>query len=253
MVVKIRYILVAVLILGLCGSIGLNILLYLRGVDLFLQLNRVRLDPLGLQGYTPINERETIASDRKPVVIFFGDSRAFEWTPPQNLLDSLIVNRGINGQTSIQVAGRFDAHITPLRPKVMVLQVGVNDLKTIALFPNESAQIVRNCKEHIKLIVDRAKQHNIKIILTTIFPVGEPSLEWRLFWSEEVDRAIAEVNQYILSLKGDRVIVLDTTPILANPQGRVQPDYSRDFLHLNAEGYAALNRQLAPILSDLLR
>jgi len=46
----------------------------------------------------------------------------------------------------------------------------------------------------------------------------------------------------------DRVIVFDSSQVLANFQGIVDPKYSRDFLHINSEGYVALDKAIAGIL-----
>jgi lysophospholipase L1-like esterase len=49
----------------------------------------------------------------------------------QNSKGFSFVNRGINTQTSAQVLGRFDKHVVPLHPNIVIVQVGINDLKTI--------------------------------------------------------------------------------------------------------------------------
>lgn len=46
----------------------------------------------------------------------------------RGLLQVEFINRGIGGQTSTQVAERFDANIAPLQPDVLVVRVCVNDL-----------------------------------------------------------------------------------------------------------------------------
>ncbi|MEK0188740.1 hypothetical protein [Microcoleus anatoxicus] len=87
-----------------------------------------------------------------------------------------------------------------------------------------------------------------KVVVTTIFPLGTLPIERRPLWSDDVAIAINDVNDYIKTLAGDRVIVLDSSQVLANSQGIVNPKYSRDFLHLNSEGYAALNKAITGIL-----
>ena len=76
-------------------------------------------------------------------------------------------------------------------------------------------------------------------------------LERKLFWSADVAAAIKEVNASMYSLEGENVIVFDTVPILANEKGVVQPEYSRDLLHLTEAGYNALNEELVRILATL--
>lgn len=85
--------------------------------------------------------------------------------------------------------------------------------------------------------------------LLTIFPVGEVPLQRKPFWSDDISRAIKEVNAYIATLAGDKIIVFDTFPILGDSQGMMLPKYRADELHLNEEGYAILNQNLSQLLN----
>jgi lysophospholipase L1-like esterase len=236
---------VVFLIALLVVSVGLNVILYQQGRDYYLQLNSVRLDPLGLSVYAT---QEKPANGESPIIVFFGDSRAADWTLPTGIRGTLI-NRGISNQTSIQALGRINEDVLSLKPDVVVVQLGVNDLKTIPLFPENKNQIIANLKTNLQRIVEQSIQSGAKVILTTIFPVGRVPLERSMFWSNDVASAINEVNQYLESLAGDKVTVFDTTQILANDDSTMNQAYSRDFLHLNAQGYAALNQELVHIIS----
>jgi hypothetical protein len=108
--------------------------------------------------------------------------------------------------------------------------------------------IIRNCQTNIGQIVKNSLDTGAKVVVTTIFPLGTLPIERRPFWSDDVAIAINDVNDYIKTLAGDRVIVFDSSQVLANSQGIVDPKYSRDFLHINSEGYAALNKAIAGIL-----
>lgn len=233
---------------ALVASIGANILFFLRGRDYYLLLNAVRLDPLGLHAY-PVEEIASAQPGTKPVVVFVGDSRAEQWPAPAGLPEIEFVNRGIGSQTTAQVLERFDRHVTPLRPDTVVIQVGDNDLKTIPLFPAQKQDIINTCKANIRALVAHALASGTRqVILTTIFPYGQVPWERRLFWSDDVAQATDEVNNFITAQAGDRVTILDTTPILASPDGNVRPEYSQDLLHLKPAGYAALNLELVLLL-----
>jgi lysophospholipase L1-like esterase len=184
------------------------------------------------------------------VVVFFGDSRAQSWPAP-DLGPYTFVNRGIGNQTSAQVAQRFKDHVEPLRPQIIVVQVGINDLKAIPLFPERKETIVANCQENIGQIVADAARLGATTILTTILPVGRVPVERRLFWSDDVALAVDEVNGYIRSLEGEDVIILDAFAVVADERGVAQSEYSSDLLHLNAAGYEALNKELVGMLAAL--
>ncbi|MBP7692362.1 MAG: hypothetical protein KA764_10615 [Anaerolineales bacterium] len=205
-------------------------------------MNITRLDPLGLNTYPALE-----GASAAPVIVFFGDSRAADWPAPA-LAHGTVINRGIGAQTTAQVLGRFQAHVAPLKPQVVVIQAGINDLKTIPLFPEQKAAIIQACQDNLRQIVALALNTGARVVVTTIFPLGALPLERRLFWSDDVAAAIAEVNAYLATLAGERVTVLDTGAVLVNSEGSVDPQYSRDFLHLNPAGYAALNQAIAGLI-----
>lgn len=235
-----------VLLLLLIISASLNIFFYQKGRGYYLELNSTRLDPFSLS-YYPNTANQPATSANTPLIVFFGDSRAADWTAPT--MDGVaFINRGIGAQTTAQALGRFPDHVLPLQPNIVIIQIGINDLKTIPLFPLKQSFIVANCEANIQKMVDLSLQNGSQVILTTIFPSGQLSLERRLFWSDEVGIAIAEVNRFIASLASEQVKIFDTVLFLANDHGIVDPLYSKDFWHLNAKGYDVLNQELVELL-----
>jgi lysophospholipase L1-like esterase len=244
------YFVIAIFAIVLIGYFGLNFWL-LENNQRSTITEPLSFDPYGLNIYPsqPASNRDLT----KPLVVFFGDSRSRAWTAIANISFEFI-NRGIDGQTTNQVLGRVSAHVATLSPQFVVVQVGINDLKDIATFPNELKSIVSGCKQNIQKIVEQlSKGRKTTVILTTIFPVPELTQSRRLYWSEDVDRAIIEVNQYIKSLEGDRVIILDAASLLADEGGKIRQIYSLDFLHLNNNGYTMLNDELSKILINQVR
>jgi lysophospholipase L1-like esterase len=238
--VKVTFIILCILLLT---SIAANVIVYERAQQYYLQLNASHLDPLGLSAFadTPVNAQS-------PLIVFFGDSRAANWPAPAQIENVTFINRGIGNQTTAQILGRFHAHVTPLHPQIVVLQAGINDLKTIPLFPDQKEAIIHNCKVNLKEIIDLSLAMDARIVITTIFPLGKLPIERRPFWSEDVRIAINDVNAYIGTLASDQVTVFETDKILANSDGMVYPQYSQDFLHLNPVGYAKLNEAILEIL-----
>lgn len=230
-------------------SVGLNFLFLNRSRNYYLQLNSLQLNPLAIKFY-PLdpNPEETGNSNQKNIV-FFGDSRARAWNFPEGFDNFNFIDRGISGQTTGQVLGRLNRHLKPLSPDIVIVQVGVNDLYRIPIFPEDKETIISDCKSNIKEIVRQSRQLGAVVILTTIFPIAEVPLERKIFWSPDiVVTGIKEVNDFIYSLENEDVIIFDTGDILVNQQGKVKEEYSRDFLHLNRAGYKALNEKLMPIL-----
>ncbi len=232
---------------GLVISVWLNLQLFDISLTYYRQLNQARLNPLSLSQY-PTPPMNTLSTQKN--VVFLGDSRAFEWPAPDTA-DFRFINRGIGAQTTAQVLLRYEAHVTPIQPDILIVQVGINDLKTVPLFPERQAQIIADTEKHITAIVNRAVTEGSLVILTTIFPVGEVPLARQIIWSDEITIAVEQVNETLRGLASDRVLILDSHARLVNPEtGLIQTRYARDVLHLNPDGYAQLNQTLLPLLHE---
>jgi len=93
-------------------------------------------DPVGLDHYASAKptDKPVLARDQ-PTVMFFGDSRALSW-PIVETTDYHFINRAIGNQTSTQIVQRFDKHVAPHQPQLLLVQMCVNDLKMIPPFPD---------------------------------------------------------------------------------------------------------------------
>ena len=186
---------------------------------------------------------------RPLTVLFYGDSRAADWPPP-DLSDFLFVNRGVPGQTSTEALRRWVSYGAPLHPDIVVLQIGINDLTAISLFREERASLVVQCQNNIRHLVSQATTGGATVILTTIFPAGYLRLGYREFGLSEIGPLVVEVNNYLTILAGPHVVLFDGYALLSE-NDLVKGEYTLDLLHLNAAGYDALNQALVPLLLTL--
>ena len=229
-------------------SITLNIVLYSQLRRYYTLLYAVELDPLGLTYYRDTQVQPPM--DGVQTVVFLGDSRAAQWTEPV-LPGFTFRNRGIGNQTTAQILYRFDEQIAPLQPQIIVLQLGINDLKAIPLFPRRKAEIIASCKNNIRQIVEKSLDLHTTVLITTIFPIGEVPLQRQLVWSDDIDAARVDVNEFIKELASDHVLVFDAAAVLADSNGKIKPAYSYDTLHLNPAGYEILNDELVKVLEQI--
>ena len=244
-----RNIILPVTLILLIFSVSLNYYLYDK-LKLYISvLYSTELDPLGLSYFQDEHLEHT---NEKPLVVFFGDSRAQFWTSPL-ISEFVFVNRGLGNQTSAQIANRFDEHVKLLKPDIVILQLCINDIKTIPLFPNKKQEIVTNCIENIQRIVQDSLNTNATVIVTTVIPPTEeiPLSRRLIAWSDDVYSAVDEVNTYILSMSGEHLIVFDTAKLISNEKRMMKPEYSSDHLHLNSVGHEILNRELEEILKEI--
>jgi lysophospholipase L1-like esterase len=172
------------------------------------------------------------------------------WTPPA-ITTYRIINRGIGHQTTAQLLLRLDADLIQLRPNVVVIEAGVNDLKSIADFPDRRVEIVADCERNLATVVDRCRRAGATVVLVTVFEIGDVAFWRRPFWSPEVEPAVRAVNEFLRTLAGDNVVIFDANSLLADGGGRMRRGYQVDYLHVSSSGYAALNERLTPLVSSL--
>jgi lysophospholipase L1-like esterase len=210
-----------------------------------------RLEPLSIQAYPVTMDTQIDSGAEAPVrVVFFGDSRARQWTLPTQNAEYTFLNRGVDGETSAQALRRFAAHVPATRPDFVVIQLGANDMMAVSLLQEDRERIIADCQRNIAEIVEQSRQLGATVILTTIFPLGTLPIEQRFLGTTAVQSAIQEVNTFIASLAADDVIVFDTAALLSDSGGRIQPAYQNDFLHVNEPAYMALNVELMRILQQ---
>jgi lysophospholipase L1-like esterase len=174
-------------------------------------------------------------------IVFLGDSITDGWRLNDYFRGHEFLNRGISGQTSTQMLGRFLQDVISIHPKVVVVLAGTNDIAH-GIGP-------KGIEDNLTMMGDLAKSHGIKLVFGSILPVSEDVAK---------TRPPAEIRQIDSWLQDycnrEGFIYLDYFKALADGQGHMPPDLSDDGLHPNARGYSvmapvaldAINRALAP-------
>jgi lysophospholipase L1-like esterase len=236
------------LCLALLASLVMNLTLFRHAKSFYVQMQAVRLDPMGERAHS----RHSVHADHKRgLVVIAGDSRAADWPSPERAHGYQFANRAVGNQTTVQILGRHQNDVLVLNPDIVILQAGVNDLKSIPLFPDRKNSIISDCKTNLQQIVSLCTKSDINVIVTTVFPVGVPSLQRRHIWSDDVVASVQEVNAFVRSLSETNVIVLDSYSLLCGDDNLLKGEYFTDTLHLNKDGYDILNEELEKILETM--
>jgi lysophospholipase L1-like esterase len=240
---------VAALAIVLVASLAADALLARTTVNYVHAEDAIRLDPAGLKIYAD-GRAKTEGAGGAPLVEFFGDSRIAMWSET-SIPGYRMINRGIGYQTTAQLLLRFDADVTALHPAVVVMEGGVNDLKTIAAFPGRRAEIVGDCEANLSSLVERSRSAGAQVVLLQVFDIGDVPLWRRPFWSADVETAVREVNAFLPQLAGDKVVLFDANAALDERPGQIRHEFQLDYLHLTSAAYTALNERLLPLLASL--
>ena len=100
-------------------------------------------------------------------VVFIGDDLTAHWEAVgSGLFSGTYLNRGIDGQTTPQMLVRFRQDVIDLRPKVVVIQGGLNDVAGLTGPATEYT-----ISENVASMIDLAKSHRIQVVVASLSPV----------------------------------------------------------------------------------
>jgi lysophospholipase L1-like esterase len=234
----------------LTASLVTNYLQFRWAVEAYREMGELSLDPTGARRYGRANKGlpEPAAGEKR--VVFYGDSRVGQWTKLPPAPSCQQVNRGVGGETTAQLLQRLDCDVLNLSPQVVVLQMGINDLKMFGVLPGREEEIIKACMANADLIVKRLRDHGVQVVVLTVFPVGTVPFSRRPIWSERTRDAVATMNRHLRQLSDAGVVVVDCDPVFLE-NGRMKGQYSQGMFHVNEAGYGALNDLLAPVLRRL--
>jgi lysophospholipase L1-like esterase len=77
-----------------------------------------------------------------------------------------VINKGISGQKAEDLIARFDRDVVQLKPAVVTISIGINDVWHRMGQPHDE-KILATYKENVAKMVDAAQKAGIKVILLT--------------------------------------------------------------------------------------
>ncbi|MBB3861964.1 lysophospholipase L1-like esterase [Novosphingobium hassiacum] len=171
---------------------------------------------------------------QRPRAVFIGDSITEGWVGlAPTLFVSGAVARGISGQTSPQVLVRFYQDVVRLRPKVVHIMIGTNDLAGNT--GPTSAEMYTN---HVAAMVDIARSNGIAVVLGSVLPAAK--FPWKPALAPA--RQVVALNAWLRDFAKTRgAVYADYYKALANPEGGINADLAPDGIHPNARGYALMD------------
>ena len=149
-----------------------------------------------------------------------------------------VLNRGVNGERSDEIARRFDRDVIAHSPAVVVIIAGVNDV-----YQGRNASHVT---EGLRTMYVRARDAGIAVVAGTILPYNTAT--------EGQNRQMRAVNAWIAdeAERDPNVTAVDTRRAVADPANGNQLAGSPDGLHPDIDGYRHMAEALAPAIERLL-
>ena len=175
-------------------------------------------------------------------VVFMGDSITDSWDNPRFggfFPGRPYVNRGISGQTTPQMLIRFRPDVLALKPQVVVILAGTNDIAG-----NTGPMTLEAIGDNLASMAELARAAGVRVVLASLLPVSdyEKRDDKPIVQTERRPPAqIRALNEWIRSYAAAHGhVYLDYYTATADERGFLKSELSDDGLHPNAEGYAVM-------------
>jgi lysophospholipase L1-like esterase len=201
-------------------------------------------------------------------VVFMGDSITDFWNLEQYFPGKPYVNRGIGGQTTPQMLVRMYPDVIDLKPAVMVVLAGTNDIAR-----NTGPETAEMILQNIMAMTELAQHHGIKVVLSSVLPVsdypylrsqnappatpgpgrgGPPRVAAKMTDSHpasDILKLDAWMKDYAAKVGA---VYADYFSGTVDERGWLKDAFSTDGLHPNAEGYKVMAGIVAEAIQKAL-
>jgi len=168
-------------------------------------------------------------------VVFMGDSITEGWhfTGPQgSFLGKPYISRGISGQTTPQMLVRFRQDVIALKPKVVVILAGTNDIAG-----NTGPETLEQIEDNLASMADLATANHIRVVLCSILPAFD------YWWRRGLTPApkIAAINAWMKAYAAEKgYVYVDFHTAMKDERDGLPTMLSRDGVHPLPAGYAVM-------------
>lgn len=164
-------------------------------------------------------------------VVFMGDSITDGWKLAEYFPGQPYINRGISGQTTPQMLIRFRPDVIELKPKVVVILAGTNDIAG-----NTGPMTLDMIEDNYASMAELAKANGIKVVFASVLPIHDYG-RTKVSERRQPDQ-ILKLNEWLKSYcRANGHIYLDYFTRVVDEKGMLKAELANDGLHPNAEGY----------------
>jgi lysophospholipase L1-like esterase len=179
-------------------------------------------------------------------VVFMGDSITDNWRLAEFFQGKPYVNRGIGGQTTPQMLVRMYPDVIDLKPAVVVVLAGTNDIAR-----NTGPATLEMIEQNFMAMTELAQGHGIKVVLCSVTPISDyPALNppvgrggppRRKQTEPRPPADILKLNAWLKDYAARvNAVYADFFSAVVDEKGWLKDGISADGLHPNPQGYALM-------------
>ncbi|MDU1891764.1 MAG: GDSL-type esterase/lipase family protein [Dysgonomonas sp.] len=208
-------------------------LLFYIGYDYY--KNKRNKDIFKLNAYAWLNGSIKAPEPEEKRVVFIGNSITENWVHLHYSFfrDNGYINRGLGGQTTPLLLLRFRQDVIELKPKVVVINGGINDIAE-----NTGEYDITFTMDNIKSMAELAESNNIKVIISSVLPCSGYGFKGHI---KDVPGKIDELNELIKNYAASKgFYYLDYNTFMRDSEGGMKSELTFDYLHPNEKGYEVM-------------
>jgi len=164
-------------------------------------------------------------------VVFMGNSITEGWirTSPEFFANKPYINRGISGQTTPQMLVRFRPDVINLKPALVVILAGTNDIAG-----NTGPSTLEMIMDNLISMCELAKANNIKVVLSSVLPAYDYPWKPGLQPAEKIANLNILIKNYA---EKNGIVYLDYYSAMVDNRKGLPKELSGDGVHPNKQGY----------------
>jgi lysophospholipase L1-like esterase len=193
-------------------------------------------DWANLAKYREANEQLGPPKPGEKRVVFYGNSITEGWAPlfPAMFPGKPYVGRGISGQTTPQMLVRFRQDVVALKPKVVVILAGTNDIAG-----NTGPSTIEMIEDNLAGMTEIARANGIRVVLSSVLPVYDYPWKPGLEPAPKIVALNAWMKRYAESV-GETY--LDYHTAMKDARDGLPPELAKDGVHPTEAGYRIMAR-----------
>jgi lysophospholipase L1-like esterase len=191
-------------------------------------------DWANLNRYKEENAKIGLPIENENRIVFMGNSITEGWAQicPEFFSNNSYINRGISGQTTPQMLIRFRQDVVNLKPKVVVILAGTNDIAG-----NTGPSTLEMIEDNIASMTEIAKSNKIKVLLCSILPAFDYPWKPGLNPAEKIVKLNTWIKNYCVE---NNLTYVDYFTSMADERNGLKKEYSEDGVHPNKAGYKVM-------------
>ncbi len=191
-------------------------------------------DWANLKRYASENAALPAPAANESRVVFMGNSITQGWAPRFAAMfpGKPYIGRGISGQTTPQMLVRFRQDVIALRPRVVVILAGTNDIAG-----NTGPSTLEMIQDNIASMAELAAANGIQVVLCSVLPVFDYPWKPGLTPAPKIVGLNAWIRSYAAAHGAQYA---DFHTAMADARGGLPKELAEDGVHPTDAGYAMM-------------